>query len=239
MTTSHSYTLEPFSPSGGARPHQARGNADKPWCARNAAVRTALAAIFVAFAHAALAQQPPKPNDSPRAVTLSLAEYNRLIDLASRPSAAPAPAPVAAVLSSADLRVRVERDTARGAFTLTGDVLREGVSRVSLMAGATLLEANVSGRPLPPGADGNRAAAREARTLADVMTLVTLGDSDVRMVALIDLTVVQGEPRSVDVRLPSGYELTGVSGSSLESSERHDGTVLLTIGDPVLRRHQF
>src|SRR5205809_4100990 len=74
---------------------------------------------------------------------------------------------------------------------------------------------------------------------ADVMTLVTLGDSDVRMVALIDLTVVQGEPRSVDVRLPSGYELTGVSGSSLESSERHDGTVLLTIGDPALRRHQF
>ena len=45
-----------------------------------------LAAIFVAFAHAALAQQPPKPNESPRAVTLSLAEYNRLIDLASRPT---------------------------------------------------------------------------------------------------------------------------------------------------------
>ncbi len=31
------------------------------------------------------AQQPPRPNETPRAVTLSLAEYNRLIDLASRP----------------------------------------------------------------------------------------------------------------------------------------------------------
>ena len=61
------------------------------------------------------------------------------------------------------------------------------------------------------------AAAREVRTLADVMTLVTLGDSDVRMVALIDLTVLQGELRTVGVRLPAGYELTGVSGSSLEN----------------------
>ena len=60
------------------------------------------------------------------------------------------------------------------------------------------------------------AAAREVRTLADVMTLVTLGDSDVRMVALIDVTVVQGEPRTIEVRLPAGYELTGISGSSLE-----------------------
>ena len=33
------------------------------------------------------------------------------------------------------------------------------------------------------------AAAKDARLLADVMTLVTLGDSDVRMVGLIDLTM--------------------------------------------------
>ena len=63
------------------------------------------------------------------------------------------------------------------------------------------------------------AAARELRMTADVMTLVTLGDSDVRMVALIDLTVVQGELRTVGVRLPPGYELTGISGSSLETSD--------------------
>ena len=47
----------------------------------------ALAAILVATAaHSAAAQAPPRPNESPRAVTLSLTEYNRLIDLASRPS---------------------------------------------------------------------------------------------------------------------------------------------------------
>src|SRR5262249_56838202 len=78
---------------------------------------------------------------------------------ASRPPAgAPLP-PVAAVLSGADLRVRVERDTVRGAFALTGEVLRAGVSRIDLIAGATLTEANVSGRPLPLVADGNAHAA--------------------------------------------------------------------------------
>jgi hypothetical protein len=83
------------------------------------------------------------------------------------------------------------------------------------------------------------AAAREVRTLADVMTLVTLGDSDVRMVALVDITVVQGEPRSIEIRLPAGYELTSISGSSLESSDQREGGVMLTVGDPAARRHQF
>ena len=221
-------------------------------------------------------------------MTLSLAEYNRLIDLASRPPRARRVAPVASVLASADLRVRVERDTARGVFNLTGDVLRAGVSRVNVMAGATLIDANVGGRPLPLIAEGQAhaallpgpgpfslalewgaplkfapgrasfvlpvppsgtaratidlpgdqadvhlsaglvtrrstaagrtiveatldpgsstevwwsmrdsapvAAAREVRTLADVMTLMTLGDSDVRMVALIDSPSCRASP---------------------------------------------
>ena len=297
---------------------------------------TMLAAVLVSFAHAVAAQTPPRPNESPRAVTLSLTEYNRLIDLASRPPQSPAIAPVAAVLASADLRVRVERETARGVFNLTGEVLRSGLNRVSLLSGATLVDASAAGRPLPllvegtahtallpgpgpfaltlewgapltfapgrasfvlpvppagtarvtidlPGeqagvhlsaglitrqatVDGRTmveatlppgsstevwwsmrdsapaAAARDVRMLAEVMTLVTLGDSDVRMVALVDVTVVQGEPRTIAVKLPSGYELTSISGSSLETSDaggQRDGTVVLTVGDPAARRHQF
>jgi hypothetical protein len=57
-------------------------------------------------------------------VTLSLTEYNRLVDLGNRPPQGPALAPVGAVLSSANLRVRIERDSARGVFNLAGDVLR-------------------------------------------------------------------------------------------------------------------
>ena len=295
--------------------------------------RTLTLALLLTCSHSAFAQQPPRPNETPRAVTLSLTEYNRLIDLASRPPQGALVAPVAAVLASANIRVRVERDTARGVFAIAGDALRPGVSRVSLLSGATLIDANAGGRPLPLIADGNAhtalipgpgpfslalewgaplqfkpgrasfvlpvpqagtaratfdlpgdqadvhlssglitgksildgrtiieatldpgsttevwwsmrdsapaAAARELRALADVMTLVTIGDSDVRMVALIDVSVVQGELRTAAVRLPAGYEVTGVSGSSLETSEPVDGGLILTVGNPAARSHQF
>jgi hypothetical protein len=291
-----------------------------------------LTAILLTAA-AASAQQLPRSNDTPRAVTLTLAEYNRLIDLAARPPQPPTVAPVAAVVAGADMRVRVERDTARGVFTVTGDALRSGVSRVNLISGATLIDATAGGRPLPLVADGTAhtalipgpgpfslslewgapltfrpgraafvlpvpqagtaratfdvpgdqadvrlssglvtrrtaadgrtiveatldpgssvevswsmrdsaptAAARELRTLSEVMSLVTLGDSDVRMVALIDLTVLQGELRTVSVQLPTEYELTGVSGSSLENSEPNEDGLTLTIANPSARSHQF
>ena len=58
------------------------------------------------------------------------------------------------------------------------------------------------------------------------------------MVALIDVIVVQGDPRSIEVLLPPGYEVTGVSGSSLASSDRRSSGLLLTV-DPAVRRHQF
>ena len=67
---------------------------------------TMLTALFAAFTSSVLAQ-PPRPAETPRTVTLSVTEYNRLIDLAARPPQPQTAAPVAAVLSSADLRVRV------------------------------------------------------------------------------------------------------------------------------------
>jgi hypothetical protein len=299
--------------------------------ARFTTIATALTVLF-SFVHDGAAQ-PPRPPESARAVTLSVTEYNHLIDLAGRPPQVVATAPVAAVLSSADLRVRVERDTARGVFNVTGDVLRSGVSRVNLLTGATIVNASAAGRPLPLLVDGTAhtallpgpgpfaltlewgtpltftpgrasfvlpappagtvratidlpgdqadvhlssglvtrrtvsdgrtvveatltpgspnevwwsmrdsapaAAAREARIVADVMTLLTLGDSDVRMVALIDVSVVQGEPRTIEVRLPAGYELTSIAGGSIETGSQRDGGVTLSVGDPAARRHQF
>jgi Carboxypeptidase regulatory-like domain len=289
-------------------------------------------------ANAAGAQPPVRTTevartDAARTVTLSLTEYNRLMDLANRPPQGPSLAPVGAVLASADLRVRVDRETAQGVFNLSGNVLRPGINRVPLVSGATLIEGSASGQPLPLSAEGAMhmallpgpgpfaltlewgapltfapgraffklpvppagtaratidlpgdqaevhvsaglitrrsaangrttvdvtlrpgaatdvwwsmrdsapvAAAREVRTLVDVMTLVTLDDSDVRMAALVDVTVVQGEPRTIELRLPPGYELTGVSGNSLESSVQREGGIMLTLGDPSARRHQF
>src|SRR6478735_211896 len=95
---------------------------------------------------AADAQQPPRPTETPRGVTLTLAEYNRLIDLSSRTPQPPAP-PMPAVLAAADLTVRVDNDTARGAFSVRGETFRNGVDRVHLLSGSTLIAATTPGRP--------------------------------------------------------------------------------------------
>jgi carboxypeptidase family protein len=295
----------------------------------------AAAVLFVSdFAAAQTARSGEAPRSDPaRSVTLSLTEYNRLVDLASRPQPPTATPPVGAVLASADLRVRVDRDSVHGVFGLAGDVLRSGITRVPLISGATIIDANADGRPVPLSIDGGAhtallpgpgpfavtlewgaplafapgrasfsipvppagaaratidvpgeqadihlsagiitrrtaaagrtvveaalrpgtpaevwwsmrdsapvAAAREVRMLADVFTLVTIGESDLRMAALVDVSVVQGEPRTIDVRVPGGYELAAVSGSVVDSSETRDGIVVLTVADPAVRRHQF
>jgi hypothetical protein len=292
----------------------------------------AVVALLLLQPPATGAQTPPRPVDPSRTVTLTLTEYNRLLDLAARGPQGTSQPPVHAVVGGADLRVRVERDVVRGTFNLQGDVLREGVSLVNLVAGATLTDAAIGGRPLPlvvasgthaalipgpgpftlslewgapllyqpgrasfvlpvPQAGTARAtfdlpgdqaevrlsagvvtrrtvaggrtiveatldpgsttqvswsmrdsapivAAREVRAVADVMTLLTIGDADVRMAALIDVTVLQGELRTVDVRLPEGYELTGTSGSTIESSESRPDGLVLTLTDPAARSHQ-
>lgn len=297
-----------------------------------------LTLVVLATAHAAEAQPARPSGESPRSdpsrsVTLSLTEYNRLTDLASRSPQPPAGAPVASLLASAELRVRIDRDTAHGVFTLAGEVLRPGYNRVNLMTGATLLDASTDGRPLALAAENNVhsallpgpapftvtldwgtaltfapgrasfvlpvppsgtaratidvpgeqadihvsagivtrrvvsggrtqieaalrpgtpaevwwsmrdaapvAAAREVRMLADVLTLLTIGDSDVRMAALVDVSVVKGEPRTIELRLPAGYELSAISGPAIESSELRDGGVVLTVANPSARRIQF
>jgi hypothetical protein len=298
-----------------------------------------IAALFVSAA-AASAQttdvtrtgRDTTRTDLTRSVTLSLTEYNRLIDLASRQTGT-TPVPVPAVVSSADLRIRVERDSAHGTFYLAGDVLRAGLNRVNLVSGATILDGSIDGQALPLVADNGThaaflqgpgpfalslewgtpltfapgrgsfvlpvplagtahatldlpgdqadlhvsagmvtrrttsngrtileatlrpgtqtevwwsmrdsapvAAAREVRMLADVFTLVTVNDADLRMATLVDVTIAQGEPRTIEVRLPSDFEVAGVSGSGIESSEPRDGGLVVTVANPAVKRHQF
>ncbi|HEX6161807.1 MAG TPA: hypothetical protein VFZ31_00475, partial [Vicinamibacterales bacterium] len=294
---------------------------------------TMLMAFVLSIAPGARAQGPPRPVEQPRSVTLTLAEYNRLLDLERRAPAAPAAAPVGAVVSSASVKITVDRETARGTFALAGQVLRSGITRVPLVSGATLIDATAAGRPVPlvtegqalhaliagPGAfaisadwgsplsfapgrasfrlpvpeagaaratidvPGEQAdvrlsaglitrrtaangrtivdatldpgsatevwwsmrdsapvaASKDLRALADIMTLITLDDSDVRMAALIDVNITQGELRTMRVRLPIGYELQSVTGSSLEESSPVDNDVILTVGNPAARSHQF
>src|SRR5262245_29701014 len=121
---------------------------------------TAFTTLLLCLAHGAAAQLPPRATPEPsRSVTLSLAEYNRLIDRAIQTGAVPVPPPVAAVLSTAELRVRVEGSMARGGFALAGDVLRPGLNTVKLLAGGTVLGASASGRPVTLVVDGRAHAA--------------------------------------------------------------------------------
>jgi len=274
------------------------------------------------------------PPGSPGTVTLSRAEYDRLLDLAARPRAAIDLAPVGAVLNRADIRVRVDGSSARATMRLDGEVLRPGIGKVVLIKGATLLDARMENRPLPvtteggahvallpgpgtfvatletgsaltfspgrgsfvlpvpaagsvtatidvpgdqtdvrlssglilrrasaagrttieatltPGAPAevswsthdsapSPAAAREVRLLADVKSIVSIGDADVRLISLVNATIVQGEPAQITVAIPPGYEFGSATGASLERSDPRSGEVVLHLLDPAQRRHQF
>ena len=82
-------------------------------------------------------------------------------------------------------------------------------------------------------------APRDVRILSEVKSVITIGESDVRLVSLLNATVVQGEPAQFDVSLPAGYEIASVSGASLDRSETQDGRAVLYVADPAARRHQF
>jgi Carboxypeptidase regulatory-like domain len=274
------------------------------------------------------------PLGSPGTVTLSRAEYDRLLDLAARRPSPIDLAPVGAVLNRAEIRVRVDGSSARATMRLDGEVLRPGIAKVVLVKGATLLEARLENRPLPVIAEGgahvalvqgpgpfsatletgspltfnpgrgsfvlpvpgagsatatidvpgdqtdvrlsagliqrrasaagrtiieatltpgaptevswsthdsapSTAAAREVRLLADVKSIVSIGDADVRLVSLVNATIVQGEPAQIAVAIPAGYEVASVSGSSLDRSDPGAGQVVLFVSDPAQRRHQF
>ncbi len=83
------------------------------------------------------------------------------------------------------------------------------------------------------------AAPKEARFLSDVKTLVSVSEADIRIAALTDITVVQGEPAQFEIAVPAGYEVTGATGASVESSEFESGVLTLKIANPAQRSHQF
>jgi Carboxypeptidase regulatory-like domain len=83
------------------------------------------------------------------------------------------------------------------------------------------------------------AAPREVRFLSEVKTLVSVSEAELRVATLADVTVVQGEPSQFEVEIPQGYEVTGVTGGSLESSETQSGLLILKVRTASQRGHQF
>src|SRR5262249_29476891 len=79
----------------------------------------------------------------------------------------------------------------------------------------------------------------EVRFLSDVKTLVSVGESDLRIAALADITVVQGEPTEFSLAIPEGYEVAGATGATVETAETQNNTLVLKLGSSAARSHQF
>src|SRR6185503_147220 len=282
--------------------------------------------------HTTVVTPLPAPG-SPGTVTISLSEYDRLVELATRKDKSPDRAPLPFVLSRAVFKLRVEKQTLVGTVDIDGSLLESGPVKTPLTTGLTILEAKQAGTALPllqegpnhsailigPGPfavslgvaapltieagrasftlpvplatsailnlelPGNHAnvrvepgmvttrttangqtvieaslepgkpariwwttreiaapvAQREVRFLSDVKQVISVGDSQLRLTALCDVNVIQGEAAEFKMALPAGFELTTASGNSLESSEVSGNTLTLRVHDPARRNHQF
>src|SRR5215470_10699981 len=274
----------------------------------------------------------PAPG-TPGTVTISLSEYDRLVERASRKDKSPEAAPLPFVLSHAVFKLRVEDQTLVGYVDIDGSLLEKGAVKTPLTSSLTILEAKQAGQPLPllqegsshaailngPGPfavslgvaaplaieagrasfmlavplassstltlelPGNHAnvrvepgivtsrdtvngniqieaalepgkpariwwttreiaapvAQREVRFLSDVKSVVSVGDSQLRVTALCDVNVIQGEAGEFKMTMPAGYELITASGSTLESQDVSGDTLTLRVHDPARRNHQF
>jgi hypothetical protein len=80
---------------------------------------------------------------------------------------------------------------------------------------------------------------REVRFLSNMKTLVSVSEAEIRLAVLVDISVIQGEPAQFQVEGPAGYEVTGASGASVDSSDVQSGVLTLKVNAPAQRSHQF
>lgn len=83
------------------------------------------------------------------------------------------------------------------------------------------------------------AVAKEVRFLADLKTLISVNEAALTFASLVNVTVVQGEPQQFEIEVPTGYEITGVTGASLESFSLPAGRLVLNVTSPRQHIHEF
>lgn len=289
--------------------------------------------LFPDFLLAGDRSGPVPPVPSSGNVTLPLDEYNRLLELANKPTRKTDTPPVPYTMKRADLKFRVISESVQGTVQLQGEILHKGVTKVPLTTGMAIFDARQEGKSLPleleggahtavlsgpaefavtldgglplsieagrasftlpvpaagsvrltlslpgdhtnvrispglitsrasengqttveatlvPGQNTNvwwttreiatPAAPKESRFLSDVKTLITVSEADLRIAALADISVVQGEPSKFEVAIPAGYEVTGATGASVESAEVESGVLVLKVRTAAQKSHQF
>ena len=92
---------------------------------------------------------PPSGN-----VTLSLEEYNRLLELANKPARKIETPPVPYTLKRADLKFHVASESVQGTVQLQGEILHKGATKVPLTTGMAVLDARQEGKSLPLELEG-------------------------------------------------------------------------------------
>jgi hypothetical protein len=291
-------------------------------------------AIFMMFSIYAMGgENTALPLPTTGNVTLTLTEYNRLVELAVKSSRKHETPPLPYAIKRAEMKLHVANQTVLGTLQLDGEVFSKGAAKVPLTTGLTILNARQEGKSLPleqegststailPGAaefsvaldtglqlsieagrasfslpvpaagsvrlslviPGDHSTVRispglitsrssekgqttleatlvpgqpanvwwatgeiqvpvvkhEVRFLSDVKTLVTVNDEELRIAVLADITVVQGDPTQFVVDTPEGYEITGASGATVDSSEVENGKLILRLNSSAPRNHEF
>ncbi|HET8782288.1 MAG TPA: hypothetical protein VFM63_07715, partial [Pyrinomonadaceae bacterium] len=92
-------------------------------------------------------------------VTLTLAEYDRLMELASRKPKPDETAPLPFVLTRAAFKLKLVNQTLVGTVEIDGSLLQNGSVKTPLTTGLTILEAKQAGNPLPLLQEGSSHAA--------------------------------------------------------------------------------
>jgi hypothetical protein len=292
-----------------------------------------LAVLMIFSLYAAGAENTSLPLPTTGNVTLTLAEYNRLVELAAKSGKKHDTPPMPYAIKRADMKLHVTNDTVLGTLQMDGEVFSKGAAKVPLTTGLTILNARQEGKALPLEQEGSTSTAilpgaaefsvaldtglplvieagrasfnlpvpaagsvrlslaipgdhsivrispglitsrtsekgqtmveatlvpgqpatvwwitgvvqvpvvkHEVRFLSDVKTLVTVNDEELRIAALADINVVQGDPTQFAVDVPAGYEITGVSGSTVESSEMENGKLIVHLNSFTPRNHEL
>jgi hypothetical protein len=103
------------------------------------------------------ADKPNLPLPSSGNVTLTLAEYDRLVDLASKAAKKREQPPVPYTLKRAELKLHVASESVVGTVQLDGEVFGKGAAKVPLTTGLTIFNARQEGRMLPLLEEGSTA----------------------------------------------------------------------------------
>lgn len=153
-------------------------------------------------------QSVPAPGN----VALPLEEYNRLIDLASRPAARPSGPPSNHVLKSADLKLKVTGDAAVGTVRIEGEVLSTGMHKVPLASDLIVVDAQRDGSELALEQEGS---VHSAMLNGPAEFGVTLQAAlPVRMEtgrALFDLPVPASGAAQLTLEVPGAQTLVNIS----------------------------